>query len=421
MALLVYGSEDQRAVIQCSARFMGVFAGRRWGKTVTARGRIITRTAASNFQYWYVSPNYSQAIEEFESLVFNQDFASQISRTKQQPYPQIWLKNGSRIGYRSFDRPEALRSRGLDEIWVDEIQNIEEKDFWPVIRPLISDRRGTLIVSGQFRGKNWYYEEFFLKGQDPKQTLFRSWAFPSSSGLMYQGERGRAELELARVQVPPPVWDQEFDCIPASNMVAVFPPMQLERIVSGTPKREAEAGKQYCMGLDLGRIADQSAIVVLECDTGIIVHAEKLPFGMEHALQAVHAAEVAQRYNACVVIDSTGGATGGHAPPDSYVKFYRERIRALREFYWSAQNKEKIIAELCLAIQQKKVLIPAVSTGLLEELHAYEYTYKHGRYDFHAAAGEHDDYVAALAQAVWGRKFGWVGGRNGAGAGAAWL
>jgi hypothetical protein len=403
-------------VVNSTARYNGFFAGRRFGKTHTSKLRIVQRTRKPGFLYWYIAPTYAQASEEFRSLAFEPAFHPLVAHTRQQPYPEIILRNGARIAYRSFDRPDNLRGAGLDEIWVDEIQNIEERDFLPVILPLISDRRGSLVISGQFRGHNWYYDRFYVPGQPgPKSKLprYRSWALHSKYGVKFQGREGRQELEDLRAAMTRAQYGQEIECIPVENQAAVFRHEDLVAISRGSVLLGAIPGRSYVLGLDLGRIADPTSIIVLECESNAVVYAEKLALGMRHESQALHVATVARRYNAATIVDSTGGATGGRVEHDSYVQFYRQHIPDIREFHWNRTTKQRIIQNLALEIEQHKISVPPVFKDVLDELHAYEYELRSGYYDYHAQSGHHDDHVAALAMACWARRCGWARNPNG--------
>ncbi len=434
MSVELFVTTDQEPFVTSTARMISLFAGRRWGKTDSWFNRAIRLLLSKPIKYIYIAPGYSQAKDQYERMCSL--IAPFIRRMTGQPKPKIWLKNGSSIEFRSFDRPKLIRGGGFHEAAVDESQDIKETDFNTVVRPLVSDNFGTIVLLGQFRGFDWRYKNYFVPGQKrlpdswTKPTVwvpnlayddvFASWRFPSSSGLAFQGGNGKQELKLLEQQLGPIAYQQECDCIPAANQSAVFQHDQLLNIQRGGTEGAARSGYSYIMGLDLGRIVDNTAIVVLEVQTGVVVHATKLPLRMEHAFQAKLAGQIADRYRATVVMDSTGGATGGRATADSYVQFYRKTIRDLREFVFTAGNKERVIAQLCLEIQQGLVSIPQSldthdqsGSSLPEELRFYEYTYSNGRYDYHGAQGHHDDYVSAFAMAVWGRKAGWYSGGNG--------
>lgn len=414
----------QKEFIFCPARFMALMAGRRAGKTEAIKARIKVRTRRPGFRYTYITPLSYQALEVYRQLTSDLTYKHNIKRQRERPFPHYFTRSGSVVNFRSMQRPEGLRSTGEDEICGDETQDnvYTERDLDTIIMPMLSDRRGSLVLAGQFRGDDWRYKRFWVPGQEtidgkpnPKnqRPLYWSWQVPSSAGYVFNTQGGPEELALQKSLIPAGVWEQEWACIPTANSKAVFPSAQIKAISHGDATLTPRVGRTYIMGLDLGRVVDRSAIVVLEVETGTIVYAHKLPQRMEHATQAKEAAKIAGTFRACVVIDVTGGATGGHAHKDSYAQFYRQHIRDLREFYWQKANKEKVISQLSLEIEQKQISIPEAHTELLKELSAYEYEYKHGYYDYHAPKNEHDDYVAALAMAVWGRKCGWAGRGNG--------
>ncbi len=362
-----FTTKDQQEIITCPARFIFCAAGRRWGKSITADYRAIYQTRKPGFKYWYVTPTYSQLIERYRSIALNPGFQKYIAYTKLQPFPEIGLFNGATIGYRTFERPENLRGAGLDEVAVDEIQDIREESFWPVIRPLLSDRRGSLVCFGQFRGHNWYYKELFLKGQTDNTGLYKSYRFPASTGLMYQGTAGENELKLAKEQLPKVIYQQEYDCEPIANQNAAFDPQDIERITRFEPRPIPFNGKTYIMGLDLGRVKDPSAVIVLEVQTGILVHAEKLPLGMKHEIQAQRVAIIQRRYGARCIVDCTGGATGGHNDTDAYLQYYRKSIPDIKPFFWQRANKERIVHNLCLEIEQSKISVPHQFPDVIKE------------------------------------------------------
>lgn len=412
----------QREFICAPERFLTLMAGRRAGKTDAIKSRIKLRTRQKNFEYTYITPLYAQCLEIYREITRDPTYQHCIKWIRERPYPHYGLHNGSRVFFKSFQRPEGLRGAGMDEICIDESQDpsVGEYDVKTIVLPMLGDRRGTLVLSGQFRGHDWRYEQFWLPGQktidgQPNPAYrpqYKSWRIHSSQGYVFQGADGAAELDLQRSITPRAVWEQEWACVPSANANAVFLPHHIDAIVGGSLSHTPSPQMQYVAGLDLGRVVDQSAFVVLECGPQVatVVHAEKLPQRQEHAEQAVRIAQLANQYRCPVVIDVTGGATGGHQSQDTYVKFYREKVRDLREFYWQRANKEKVISQLSLDIEQRRILVPAECAELLKELRQYEYHHRGYYYDFSAPKGLHDDYVSALAMAVWGWHRGWTNG-----------
>ena len=418
------GTAGQKEVIFATERMLSLFAGRRYGKTFAFLNRATRRCLKNDrFTYWYVAPVYAQAKEQYDRFIGNPALGNYIHRAVMQPYPVIHFTNGSTLAFRTFDRPANLRGSGLSEIWCDEIQSgYNEKDFWPVVRPLISDRRGTLVISGQFRGHNWYYDQMFLPGQpgEYKRHNYKSWRFPSSMGMVYQSEAGKDELEAVRQQIPRRVFDVEYECLPIANEAAVFDHEDLEKSKKGTVKQPGEYNK-VIFGLDLGRVVDPSAQIGIDLETMTVAFAEKRPLGEKHNMGAVKARDIARRYgNATIVVDTTGGATGGHmaGKNDAYVQEYQKHCKTMRAFNINRENKERIIGNLSLALEQGKLSIPKQFEDLHKELASYEYKCSStGQLTFQGPNGHDDDMVIALALALEGVNRGWAsnGSRSGLG------
>lgn len=410
----LFGTKDQFEIVTCRKRYLAFFAGRRWGKTKTILNRAIYRCRKPGFKFTYVAPVYAQIEEAFDSLATNDGLRPFIRNHKLQPFPRIWFTNGSILSFRTFERPKNIRGRGEDEVWADEIQDYAEADFLSVLQPIISDRRGTLGIAGQFRGENWYWERYFVPGQSPDHTTHKSWVFPSRAGLMYQGPEGQAELEATRLMLPKAIYNQEYECIPVANQAAVFDPDDVRACVRGSPSPHAQGTTPYLIGVDIGRVVDHTAVVVLDARTCSVVHAERFPLKTKHDLCAAKVAMIAARYRGQVIIDSTGGATGGKTDKaDEHVKFYRERIPDLREYVWNFKTKQRLVHTTSLAFEQKRINIPAAFDELIKEVLAYEFKRTGDRYVFSAPEGQHDDYLAALMMAVWGWHADWAPSQSG--------
>lgn len=455
MTVLVAATTEQISIIGCRARFLAHIAGRRCGKTIgVCRPRIIRRCLSEpRFRYTYIAPSYAQLWEEYVSLRGHESLRRHIVGHRDQPFPHIAFKSGSQVGYRSFERPDNIRSKGEDEVWCDEIQDFLERDFWPVIRPLISDRRGALGISGQLRGRNWVWHQLVMPGllsramqegcqlatsvtewvnaacydgmpvvtvEDVEQArpivakaqigTYASWVVPSWKGLMFSDDAGRAEIELARSQLPRAVFDQEYGCVPNANQASVFRPDDLLVSMRGELQERPTPGLRYVIGLDLGRIKDPTSVVVLEASQRMLVHERVFPLGSRHEDNAREVRRLCDIYgSATVICDTTGGATGGHAAPDEYTKFYAAAMPDLRRFHWSPRTKRELIEALAIAIEQHKIAIPRAAKQTHSQLAAYEYRARGlDGIEYGAPSGEHDDLVAALAMANYAIDRGWI-------------
>lgn len=422
----------QRAIVLCTAPMIFFAGGRGVGKTETIEARIkYLTTRYAGFRCMYVSPIFSQGHEVYKKLCADLHFRAYIDfkRTSKRPFPLIVLRNGSQIWFRNFQRPDNVRSTGEDEVIIDESQDpcFTEDAVNTVLIPLIGRRqspaggRGTFFLAGQFRGEDWRYEKYFMPGQRPNQNIYKSWRIPSSEGYAYRTPGGRELLELRRQTTRVAVWEQEWDCLPRANANAAFSSDSITKCTRA-PWSDTEllamrnARGRNIQGTDMGRIVDPTKLVVLHSVNSrlaSVIDAQAYPLKQEHSVSALQASQNAASFHASMVVDATGGATGGHAEEDSFVKLYRENADRLnvnlKEFFWSHHNKKRIIDQLALSLQQGEILIPENCEGLLKELKAYEYRFneKTKVYVYGAPKGQHDDYVSGLAMGQEGVKRGW--------------
>ena len=290
----------------------------------------------------------------------------------------------------------------MNKITIDEIHLVPQWVYQEILEPITADRRGQIMVCGQFRGMNhWTYTDLYARGLKNEKG-YASFCYPTSSGMAFQDDTGRELLNRLERELPRAVWDQEYMCIPTANAAAVFRADDIKTITRGLHRHSGAAGYNYIVSCDLGRVVDPSAIVVLENETRTVVYSEIVPIGTRHEVTAKRYAETCRRFNDAVgVIDSTGGAGGGRHDIDAFVKYYKSAWADTRDFYWNAKNKENIIHQLSLEIEQAKLNIAPENKDLLKQLSQYEFEYKAGRYDYHGIDGHNDDLVAALAMALW--------------------
>ena len=441
----------QREFIESPARFLCLMAGRGAGKThaIQARSKILC-TRHPKFRYMYVTPLSVQGDEIFEQMLADKSFYKFVKRPRARPYPRIIMKNGSRIWFRSFQRPDGLRSTGENEICIDESQDasITESDVENVLSPIVSrvisydGNRGRLVLSGQFRGDDWRKKKYFDPGQEfildentgeptrerntlCRRPLFASWRIPTSAGFRYQGESGRLELELQKSNCTQSAWEQEWLCLPRANKNAVYSPSMIDAIstkrilIEGQKPVECWSmdrrwtGEPTVTAVDIGEIEDYSAVCVINSQ-GHVVYSEKFP-KQYHAISAVMAAKVASHFGSRVMlIDATGGGKPGQSAEtySDILKLYRDAAHERGvdfEPIFFMNQKKRMIVNLEVGMQENQIVIPAKGCeGLLAEMKAYEYTYneKSKWYNYSAPKGQHDDRLSALLMAWDGFKRG---------------
>jgi len=267
-----------------------------------------------------------------------------------------------------------------------------------VIRPLIMDRKGCLTISGQWRGEacwwyKWYKEQEF-------NTDLRLWNVPSWEGIKFWPlKQNDPEILDAKQMMTPQLFDQDVACIPTGNANAAFDYYDVKDCFGGKSLEKGENGRRYVIGADLGKVVDPSAWVVMDAKDKQVVHVSLRKLGEKHIVGARKLQELSQKFNnARVIIDATGGATGGKRNKDVFLKFYRQYVKNLGKKIITQQSKEDMISKLNLAFQNQTLFIPDDQEALIAQLSSFEA--KPGRwggFKYMGPNGHDDDLVIALA------------------------
>jgi hypothetical protein len=202
----------QMRVFQSKARFVIVTAGRRWGKTVLAGSRAITKALdpanTKRKPGFIIAPIATQA-----KLLYWQFLLDKLGGVGG-PFIEnalvneghIYLKNGVLIGVKGSDRPDTLRGVGLYHVEMDEYADMKPETWESIIRPALADVQGTACFIGTPKGRNHFYEliqTHCVKESDPDWEWFH---FSSYENPYLQ----KSEIEVARKTMASGVFRQEF-------------------------------------------------------------------------------------------------------------------------------------------------------------------------------------------------------------------
>ena len=204
----------QRAVLADHRRFKVVVAGRRWGKTRTALGAIISRIRKKRQLIWYVAPTYRMA----RGIMWN-DLIEAIPKSLivkiNETLMTIRLVNGTRIELKGADKPDTLRGVGLHYLVIDEMQDIKTDTWIKILRPTLASTKGDALIIGTPKSYNQLYDLYML-GQRGETYLtakgkrvvnaWKSWQFPTITSPFIP----KSEIEAARHDMDEKSFAQEF-------------------------------------------------------------------------------------------------------------------------------------------------------------------------------------------------------------------
>jgi hypothetical protein len=371
------------------ARFRVLNCGRRWGKTVAGANEFIRQMWQQGegkeeigIVGFAVAPTYWHTQRQWTEF-FNfcpPELIEEIHRAER----HVILKGKRHIWFKSADNPDSLRSQGVKVLWVDEGAQIVEEAWTMALRPALMDEKGIAFFTGTPRGHNWYFQ-LWTRGQDPSQTDYKSWSFPSRSNPYLDP----AEISAFARDMPELAYRQEVMAEFLEDIGSVF--RGVDRIVQGDFK-PPEPQKQYVMGADLAKHEDFTVLCVLDMD-GHLCAFDRFN-QLDWVFQRKRIVQLAQQYNARLLIDSSGV---GDPVCD---ELQREDIR-VDGYKFTSATKKDLIENLSMTIENQKLTIPQI-LHLINELKLYGYkTTPSGNIQYGAPEGYHDDCVIALALAAW--------------------
>jgi len=181
-------------------------AHRRAGKTVACINDVIKRAVClsrPHGRFAYVAPFLAQAKEV--AWEYLKRFALPITADKNESELWIELLNGSRIRIHGADNPDRLRGAYLDGVVLDEYADMRPSVWGEVIRPMLADRQGWATFIGTPKGRNEFFDIWEHAQADHR--WFHAMLRASETKLL-----PAAELELARGDMTPEQYEQEFEC-----------------------------------------------------------------------------------------------------------------------------------------------------------------------------------------------------------------
>lgn len=201
--------KEQRALWADRTRFNVRVCHRRFGKTVLCVNELIRDLAECRLERpraAYIAPLYRQAKQI--AWDYAKHYTAGIPGRKTfESELRIDLPGEARLQLFGADNPDALRGIYLDSVVLDEHAQMPPSLWDDVIRPLLSDRKGRATFIGTPKGRNKFFKlyRYAAAGDDPEwsASLYRA----SETDILPADE-----LESARRQMPPNVYEQEFEC-----------------------------------------------------------------------------------------------------------------------------------------------------------------------------------------------------------------
>jgi phage terminase large subunit len=199
--------KEQRTFHRAQARFKVLVAHRRLGKTVAAVNEGMRRTTACRLaapQGAYIAPFRNQAkrvawgyVKQYTKPIAGMDYnEAELTAT---------FPNGAKFFLAGGDNVHALRGLYLDHVVIDEVAQCHPDLWGQVLRPALSDRRGSGTFIGTPMGKNTFWRLY------AGAATLEDWArfhFPASATRII----APAELLALRAEMTDDEYLQEYEC-----------------------------------------------------------------------------------------------------------------------------------------------------------------------------------------------------------------
>lgn len=370
-------------------RDIRIAAGRRFGKSKLCAYLVLRYLLIPEKRIWIVAPTYdlTQKIFDYLTLWVRTAFPNLADGISTRPTPQIIRPdNTGWVKCKSSENPDGLLGEELDLVVIDEVSRIK-KNIWEMyIDPCTTTRRGKSVMISTPFGQNWFFQEWLKAKQSEDGASFQ---FPSIANPTFP----RDEWERTKNNLPERIFRQEYTASFEPDTAGIFRNI---RDCIGGDVEDSIPGKQYILGVDLGKFHDFTVIVVVDKLKRKVVYFERFK-NIDWKFQRARIKAAADRYNrARIVIDSSGKGdpVTDELESDGYiVDAYRIK---------SNRTKRQLVEKLSIFIDQKKITYPAIEV-LIDELESYTYNLTpSGVIQYQAPIGLYDDCVMALALAVWG-------------------
>lgn len=187
------------------SRFRVVVAGRRFGKTFLSTYELLKHALQNKSQNcWYIAPTYKAAKEIAWNMLVDAIPDGYITK-KNESSLSINLRNGSTISLKGAEKPDNLRGRALDFCVLDEFADMRPEAWHEVLRPSLSDRKGSALFIGTPKGRNHFYD-LWTRGGDGQES-WEAFQYTTIQG----GNVDAGEIEAAKNDLDERTFQQEYE------------------------------------------------------------------------------------------------------------------------------------------------------------------------------------------------------------------
>lgn len=364
---------------------------------------IAVEAAAAGRRIIWGAPTFDQVRIGWEET---RRAAGGVAQFKQSEMVALFPGGGA-ILYRSLDDPDNARGHTADGLVIDEAADVNPAAYYEVLRPMLLDTSGWAWMIGTPKGRNWFWQEF-EKSRDDADAM--AWTAPTLGCEIRDGALVRvphplenphiqfSEIEKLWAMMPERSFRQEILAEFIDDAGGVF---RRVRDAATLSPRGPEAGHQYIIGCDWGKMQDWTVLTILDDTTGEHVYLDRFN-QIDYELQRVRLQAACERYKPWLMVAERNSMG---EPIIDAVQRQPWAPRRIEAFQTTQQSKAQAVDALALALEKGEIKLLNNPT-LVGELQAYEATrLPAGGMRYGAPQGMHDDCVMSLMLAWWGHAY----------------
>lgn len=263
-------------------RFTFVRAGRKFGKTVYARKKVLDWLGPPNSCVWLISPTYRQG-----KLIAWADLKRTIPPEALQRKPNdseltFTLKNGSELYLMGSDEPDSLRGPAPTGVVFEEAAYHKAEAWHDVIRPNLTVHKAPALFISSPNGFNWFKD---LEDEAIARIESGDTEWATFHKTIYDNPYiDREEIDKIKLQCDPRVWSQEYMANYESSIGRVFHEFQdTSRHVRNFP--QPASGEPCFRAIDWGMRDDTACLWAVARDK-LYVYRENADNGLPPKAQA---------------------------------------------------------------------------------------------------------------------------------------
>jgi len=332
-----------------------------------------------------VSPIYSMSRKIFEDIERAVAGTPILVSSNKSNY-EMTLINGSKIIFRSAEKPDSLRGYTNHYLLIDESAFIRNKVWDEVLKPTILVKGRKVVFASTPKDKSSYLYKLYQYGLDPDKP-----EYVSMNGSSYENPYiSKEDLDEAKKTMPEDIFLSEVMGQFSDGSGSVFKNIDEYCILpEWTPKQN---DKRYYGGIDVGRQLDYSVLTILDEQGNVvfIYRDNNKPWDViiDNMVKYI------KQYNATILMEVNGI---GDPLFDQISKKYRD----IHPFVTSNQSKTQIIEDLIYNLNTGSLKLPneTLFPPLYVELNTFTYSYspQTRRVQYKAIEGGHDDTIMSLA------------------------